>query len=62
MSLRLPVSRQRLIDFQPDPVLFSLRGVIAVKHNITGDFSAFREKAGVREKASADISPAACHI
>gem|GEM_PF-3329667 len=41
-SLRAaPVSRQRLIDFQPDPViavtvLFSLRGVTAVKRNITG--------------------------
>ena len=41
-SLRAaPVSRQRLIDFQPDSViavtvLFSLRGVTAVKRNITG--------------------------
>ena len=41
-SLRAaPVSRQRLIDFQPDPVIavtvsFSLRGVIAVKRNMTG--------------------------
>jgi hypothetical protein len=49
-SLRAaPVSRQRLIDFQPDPVIavtvwFSLRGVIAVKRNITGDPSPSRER------------------
>ena len=45
-SLRAaPVSRQRLIDFQPDPAIavtvsLSLRGVIAVKRHITGDPSA----------------------
>jgi hypothetical protein len=48
-----PVSRQRLIDFQPDPViavtvLFLLSGVIAVNRKITGDSSALRERAGVK--------------
>ena len=49
-SLRAaPVSRQRLIDFQPDPViavtvLFSLSTVIAVKRNITGDPSPLEGK------------------
>ncbi|VTP15838.1 hypothetical protein PUATCC27989T_03753 [Phytobacter ursingii] len=49
-SLRAaPVSRQRLIDFQPDPViavtvLFLLSGVIAVRRKITGDSSALRER------------------
>ncbi|ORJ52299.1 hypothetical protein B2M27_01020 [Kluyvera intermedia] len=52
---RAPVSRQRLIDFQPDPViavtvLFLLSGVIAVNRKITGDSSALRERAGVRGK------------
>ena len=52
-SLRAaPVSRQRLIDFQPDPVIavtvsFSLRGVIAVKRNSTGDPSPSRERGKV---------------
>ncbi|GJL34872.1 hypothetical protein TUM17576_16920 [Enterobacter hormaechei] len=55
MRERAPVSRQRLIDFQPDPViavtaLFLLSGVIAVKRKITGDSSSLRERARVRGK------------
>ena len=55
-SLRAaPVSHQRLIDFQPDPViavtvLFLLSGVIAVNRKITGDSSSLRERARARGK------------
>ena len=53
-SLRTaPVSRQRLIDFQPDPVIavtvsFSLRGVIAVKRHISGDSTPYTREGAHR--------------
>jgi len=50
LATRAPGHENRLIDFQPAPViavtvLFSLRGVIAVRRNMTGDSSAHRERA-----------------